>query len=112
MHKLTGKVKVPEKNDDTENGKTIFANPETEQWWNILNGEIRAKLNVTTIFDSPILFNLEIARSKLDAAIHQKVQKVGKEESKLMKSCMQSGIRGTFVSFFILVTVASFLSPL
>lgn len=94
MHKLTGRIKVPETDDDdTENGKTIVADPGTEQWWGILNGEIRAKLNVTTLFGSPLEFDLEIARSKLDTAIHQKTQKVGKEESKLMKSCLQSGIR-------------------
>jgi hypothetical protein len=93
MGKLTGKLKIEDnKKDGTKSNNGIFADPGSERWWHVLNSDVRAKLNVTTLFSSPIEFDLEYAQSKLDAAIRQKTQKVGKEKSKLLKSSFQSGI--------------------
>ena len=82
MNKLTSRVPIDEN----------CADPSDESWWNLLNEEIRAKSNYVNYFGSPLDFNISTTRSKLDAAIRSRTQKVGKESANHLMNRQELGV--------------------
>jgi hypothetical protein len=65
--------------------------PTSETWWGVLNDHIRGKLNGPALF-SPLEFDLERARVKLDTAIRKPTVKVGEEMKLNVNSNFTTGI--------------------
>ena len=88
MNRLTGKIRF-ESGEDGEKAGTY--DPSSERWWDLLYGEVRQKLNKPTI-SSPIDFDLEDTRAKLETAIRGRTQKGGGERDNLVRSDFNTGL--------------------
>jgi|AntRauTorckE5430_2_1112549.scaffolds.fasta_scaffold02821_2 hypothetical protein len=93
MKQLTGKYEIAADKGVKLSGNAVgnIFDPTSETWWGVLNDHIRGKLNGPALF-SPVEFDLERARVKLDTAIRKPTVKVGEEMKLNVNSNFTTGI--------------------
>jgi len=92
MAQLTGKLSVSnDSNDPNSRANLNFVQPSSQEWWDLLNTEVRAKLN-WTVLSNPLDFDLEAARDAVETAIHLPKQSSGNERDKMINRDVQTGL--------------------
>lgn len=87
MGQLTGQLGVECDNH------TDTVDPSSKHWWKLLNSEVRSKPNMQrSLFDNPLVFDLEKTRVDIDAALRRPTQKRGKENINARQYDLRTGL--------------------
>ena len=71
-------------------------NPNDEEWWELLNGEIRQNSNRLPLLTNPLQFNLEATRDALEEALRKPRSKSGRENINSTSIDVGTGLKHEF----------------
>ena len=93
MLKLCGKYPVQDDILPNENrkGRVNMIGPNNKKWWELLNDEIRGKVNFTGL-TSPLKFDIELYRSRLHEALRRRTEKASSAAKNWSNMSFASGL--------------------